>query len=342
LPFDISERRPVGNTPLSLPLLGFGTAHLGGMYNRVSEPVARATLEAAWDGGIRYFDSAPYYGRGLSEHRLGSFIIDKPRDDYIVTTKVGRVFFRPADPKAFDKAPWGGGLNFEFRYDYSYDGIMRSYEQSLLRLAIDTVDALLIHDPDAAIHGDEHQARMKDLTTTGIKALEELKRTGHIKAIGIGLNLPESLGTMDTLVDLDFLIVAMPYTLLEQGVLHTGLKRCLDNGISVIIGAPFASGILATGPIPGARYGYQEASEEILEKTRRIEAVCRAHGVTLQAAALQFPLGHPAVVSIIPGSARPQEVAQNIASMQVPISARLWQDLKAEALIDPDAPVVTG
>src|SRR5688572_20721189 len=201
------------------------------MYNRVSAAVARATLEAAWDGGIRYFDSAPFYGRGLSEHRLGSFLIDKPREEYAVTTKVGRVLFRPNDPGSFDKMPWGGGLNFDFRYDYSYDGIMRSYEQSLLRLAIDSVDALLIHDPDAVIHGEQHAERMKDLTTTGIRALEELKRGRHIKAIGMGLNLPESLGTIDTLVDLDFLIVAMPYTLLEQGVLHTGLKRCLDNNI---------------------------------------------------------------------------------------------------------------
>jgi D-threo-aldose 1-dehydrogenase len=248
------------------------------------------------------------------------------------------VFFRPNDPGHFDKTPWGGGLNFDFRYDYSYDGIMRSYEQSLLRLALDSVDALLIHDPDAVIHGEQHAERMKDLTTTGIKALEELKRGRHIKAIGMGLNLPESLGAIDSLVDLDFLIVAMPYTLLEQGVLHTGLKRCLDNNISVIIGAPFASGILATGPIPGARYGYREATAEILEKTRRIEAACRAHGVTLQSAALQFPLGHPAVVSIIPGGARPEEVTANIESMRSPIPAGLWRDLKAEGLIDPESP----
>ncbi|HHY50210.1 MAG TPA: aldo/keto reductase [Alphaproteobacteria bacterium] len=309
------------------------------MYNRVSEEVARATLAAAWDAGIRYFDSAPFYGRGLSEHRLGSFLIDRPRDQYLVTTKIGRVFFRPSDPRTFDRTPWGGGLSMDFRYDYSYDGVMRSYEQSLLRLALDTVDALLIHDPDAAIHGEDHPRLMRQLTEGGIKALEELKRGGQIKAIGMGLNLPESLGTIDTLVDLDFLIVAMPYTLLEQGVLHTGLRRCLDEGISVIIGAPFASGILATGPVPGARYGYREATPEILEKTRRIEAVCRAHGTTLQAAALQFPLGHPAVVSIIPGGARPEEVTQNAAAIQTPIPAALWADLKAERLIDPDAPV---
>jgi D-threo-aldose 1-dehydrogenase len=216
---------------------------------------------------------------------------------------------------------------------------MRSYEQSLFRLAVDSVEALLIHDPDADIHGEAHQGRMRDLTTTGIKALEELKRAGQIKAIGMGLNRPASLGSIDTLVDLDFLIVAMPYTLLEQGVLETGMRRCLDQGISVIIGAPFASGILATGPVPGARYGYKEATPEILEKTRRIEAVCRAHGASLQAAALQFPLGHPAVVSIIPGGAQPDEVRQNIASLKSPIPTGLWSDLKNEGLIDPASPL---
>ncbi len=339
MPFDIFERRQVGTTGLKMPLLGFGVAHLGGMYNRVSAELANATLQAAWDGGIRYFDTAPFYGRGLSEHRLGSFLIDKPRHEYVVTTKVGRVFFRPADPARFDKTPWVDGLNFDFRYDYTYDGVMRSYEQSLLRLATDSVDALLIHDPDAIIHAEQHAGRMNDLVTSGIKALEELKRNGHIKAIGMGLNLPESLGTIDTLVDLDFLIVAMPYTLLTQSVLHTGLKRCLDENIAVVVGAPFASGILATGPIPGARYAYRDASLEILEKTRRIEAVCQEHGVTLQAAALQFPLGHPAVVSMIPGGARPEEVLSNIAAMRSTIPAALWNDLKTERLVDPEAPV---
>jgi D-threo-aldose 1-dehydrogenase len=338
LPFSISERRRVGRTELELPLFGFGTAHLGGMYNRVSQELANATLEAAWDGGVRYYDSAPFYGRGLSEHRLGGFLIDKPRNEYVVTTKVARVLFRPADPRTFDKTPWGGGLNFDFRYDYSYDGIMRSYEQSLQRLAMDSVDALLIHDPDAVVHGDNHAARMKDLTTTGIKALEELKRTGHIKAVGMGLNRAESLGTIDTLVDLDFLIVAMPYTLLSQSVLHTGMKRCIEKGISVIIGAPFASGILATGPSPTARYGYGIAPEDIQEKARRIREVCTAHGVSLQAAALQFPLSHPAVVSVIPGGARPEEVTQNIASMETSIPRALWDELKTKKLIDPETP----
>ncbi|MDQ0392053.1 aldo/keto reductase [Labrys monachus] len=339
MPVNLSDYRQLGSSRLKLPVLGFGSAHLGGMYNRVGGDVAHATLEAAWNGGVRYYDSAPYYGLGLSEHRVGSFLIDKPRDEFLVTTKVGRVLHRPADPRHFDRTPWGGGLNFEIEFNYSYDGFMRAYEQSLMRLALDTVDALLIHDLDAHSHGDKFAGRLKDLTDSGMKALEELKRSGDIKAIGMGINVEESLDNIAPLVDLDFVLVAMPYTLLDQGVLHTGLRRCVDRGIGVVIGAPFASGILATGPGPTARYRYGIAPEEIQDKTRRIEAVCRAHGVSLQAAALQFPLAHPAVASIIPGSARPQEVANNIASLQVPIPVALWADLRTEGLIDKDAPV---
>ncbi|MCP4382517.1 MAG: aldo/keto reductase [Hyphomicrobiales bacterium] len=335
---DLFEARQVGRTRLRLPLFGLGTAHFGGMYEHVSGAQAEATLKAAWAGGVRYFDSAPYYGRGLSEHRLGSFLIDRPREDYLVTTKIGRVFFRPSKPGTFDRTPWNGGLNFDFRFDYSYDGVMRSYEQSLMRLCIDSVDALLVHDPDAALHEAEHGARMNDLTDGGIKALEELKRAGDIEAIGMGLNLPESFETIASLIDPDFLIVAMPYTLLSQSVLHTGLKRCRDKGISVVIGAPFASGILATGPGPNARYGYKIATEEIQAKTRRIQDVCRAYDVTLQSAALQFTLGHPAVVSIIPGAAKPEEVGQNLAFMRETIPTALWEALKSEDLIDPESP----
>ncbi len=334
-----SARRQVGSTRLSLPPLGFGSAHLGGMYHRVTEEESHATLQAAWDGGIRYFDSAPFYGRGLSEHRVGSFLLNQPREEFAVTTKVGRVLHRPADPKTFDRAPWGGGLNFDIEYNYSYDGVMRSYEQSLQRLALDTVDALLIHDLDAGSRGDQFADHLRDVTETGIKALEELKRSGDIKAIGMGINVADSLENIATLVPLDFVLVAMPYTLIDQAVLHTGLKRCLQQNVSVVIGAPFASGILVTGPGPNARYRYHVAPDEIQDKVRRIEAVCHAHGVRLPAAALQFPLGHPAVVSIIPGGAKPSEVTENIASIQAPIPPSLWTDLKNEGLIDAEAPV---
>ncbi|WDR03452.1 aldo/keto reductase [Devosia algicola] len=280
---------------------------------------------------------APYYGRGLSEHRVGDFVIDQPRDQFLLTTKVGRYFRRPTEPKTFDRTPWGGGLNMEIVWDYSYDGIIRSYEQSLLRLGLDTIDALLIHDPEAA--GHEGGPSLDDLSRSGIRALEELKRNGHIKAIGMGLNASESLDTVARRVPLDFCIVAMPYTLLDQVALKSGMRYCLDNNISVIVGAPYASGILATGPGPQARYRYQIAEPDIQDKARRIQAVCHRHGVSLQSVALQFPLAHPAVVSIIPGAAKPEEVVANIGYLNEEVPLALWSELKAESLIDPDAPV---
>lgn len=337
----LSDRQQVGRTTLQLPPFGFGTAHLGGMYHRVSGEVAHATMAAAWDAGVRFFDSAPWYGRGLCEHRAGDFLIDKPREEFIFTTKVGRYFRRPADPRTFDKSPWGGGLAMEVVWDYGYDGIMRAYEQSLLRLGLDTVDALFIHDPEA--HTTPGGPVLTDLTQKGgMRALEELKASGQIKAIGMGMNAAESLTEIAPMVPLDFCIVAMPYTLLEQGSLHTGMQRCIDEGISVVIGAPYASGILATGPVDGARYAYGFADEAIKAKTRAIQAVAARHGVSLQAAALQFPLAHPAVVSVIPGGARPEEVTANVKYLTEVIPVDFWAELKAEGLIVADAPVPTN
>lgn len=334
----LTDRHQVAATSLELPPLGFGTAHLGGMYNRVSGETSHETLKAAWDGGVRFYDSAPWYGRGLSEHRVGDMLIDQPRDSFILTTKIGRYFKRPADPKTFDRTPWGGGLNMEVVWDYTYDGVMRSYEQSLLRLGLDSIDALLIHDPEASLQPDGQGPKMQDIADSGIKALEELKASGQIKAIGMGLNAADSLLTFAPMVPLDFCIVAMPYTLLEQVSLRTGMQRCVDNNISVIIGAPYASGILATGPGPNARYGYGIATDDIQDKVRGIQKVCAAHGVSLQAAALQFPLAHPAVVSVIPGGARPEEVKSNIGYIQEAVPAAFWADLKTAKLIDADAP----
>ncbi|MDB5474011.1 MAG: hypothetical protein JWP99_1314 [Devosia sp.] len=339
MPIDLNQRRPIGDTRLELPALGFGAAHLGGMHEQVPGETAYATLKAAWDGGIRYYDTAPFYGRGLSEHRTGDFLLDRPRDQFVITTKVGRYFRRPDDVSTFDRSPWKGGLGMEIVWDYSYDGVMRSYEQSLLRLGLDTVDALLIHDPEASIHTDEHECRMRDMSTSGIKALQELKRSGQIKAIGMGMNAAESLTTIAPLVPLDFCIVAMPYTLLEQEAAAVGMQRCVDENIAVVIGAPFASGILVTGPGPGARYRYGPASKEIQDKVAKIQSVCTRHGVSLPAAALQFPLAHPAVVSIIPGGARPEEVTSNLVYAREQIPPALWADLKTEGLITSDAPV---
>ena len=336
----VSTRRRVGKTSLELPVFGLGTAHLGELYGKVEEADSRATMDAAWAAGVRYYDTAPWYGRGLSEHRLGGFLRTKPRGEFAVTTKVGRTLHRPADPKTFDSGPWAGGLKFEVKFDYSYDGIMRSYEQALQRLALDTVDALVIHDLDVAYHGAELQAaHEKALASTGMKALEELKRTGHIQAYGMGINTNEALETTATMVDLDFCLVAMPYTLLDQESLTRGMQTCLDRGVSVIIGAPFASGILVTGSAGPAHYAYGKAPPEVQARVRGIEAVCQAHGVALPTAALQFVLAHPAVVSVIPGAAKPSEVEANVASLAASIPAGFWADLKAQGLIHPEAPV---
>ena len=337
--FKISARRQVGATALELPIFGFGAAHLGELYNYVEEAESQATLEAAWTGNLRYYDTAPWYGRGKSEHRLGSFLSTKPRADFQITTKVGRVLRRPKDLKNFGRSPWLGGYNFEVIYDYSYDGIMRSYEQSLQRLGLDTIDALVIHDLDDIFLGDTLASHEKQFFDSGVRALQELKSTGNIKAYGMGINQAGTLVTTAAKLDLDFVLVAMPYTLLDQASLHTGMASCIKRGISVIIGAPFASGILVTGSKADAKYAYGNASPEIQAKVQGIEAVCKAHGVAMPAAALQFPLAHPAVVSIIPGASRASEVKQNIVSVETLIPTAFWSDLKSNNLIHADAPV---
>lgn len=331
--------RRIGQTVLELPVFGFGAAHLGELYALVPEEVAQATLATAWDNGVRYFDTAPWYGRGLSEHRLGGFLRTKPRDAFQITTKVGKTLHRPANPATFDRAPWTGGLNFEVRFDYSYDGIMRSYEQALQRLALDTVDALVIHDLDIEFHGPKLATYEAQLADSGIRALQELKLSGDIKAFGMGINNNHTFETLVPRVDLDFCLVAMPYTLLDQFSLHRGMAHLQKRGASAIIGAPFASGILVTGSKGAAHYAYGKASVEIQDKVGGIEAVCAAHGVALPAAALQFVLAHPVTASVIPGAAGPAEVVQNLASLVAVIPAGFWADLKAQGLIEADAPV---
>jgi D-threo-aldose 1-dehydrogenase len=217
---------------------------------------------------------------------------------------------------------------------------MRSYEQLLQRMALDTVDALVIHDLDVAYHGPEAQAaHEKNLVETGMKALAELKKSGDIQAYGMGINTNQALEEVATRVELDFCLVAMPYTMLDQESLDRGMKTCLDRGVSVIIGAPFASGILVTGSGAGAKYAYGKASPEVQAKVQGIEAICAAHNVSMPVAALQFVLAHPAVVATIPGAAKPSEVEANVAALEVKIPSSFWADLKAEGLIHPNAPV---
>jgi D-threo-aldose 1-dehydrogenase len=321
-----------------LPPFGQGTGPLGNLFETLSEATAQSALEAAWAAGVRYYDTAPWYGRGLAELRLGTFLRSKPRDDFVLMTKVGRTLKRPRNPLAFDRSPWIGGLSFDVVIDYSYDGIMRSYEQALQRLGIPMVDGLIIHDLDRGFHGDALDGHARALLESGVKALDELRRSGDVRAVGMGFNLSEALDAFIGKVELDCALVAHPYTLLDQTGLRSGMTRCVAENVSVIVGAPYASGILATGSNPRATYAYSVAPPEILAKVAAIEAVCRAHQVSLPAAALQFPLAHPAVVSVIAGAVRASEASANAAHVQRPIPGAFWTELKSRRLIDPEAP----
>ncbi|MEZ5666846.1 MAG: aldo/keto reductase [Alphaproteobacteria bacterium] len=337
---DPMETRQLGKTSARLPVFGFGGAPLGELFTKVSDEDGQATLAAAWDAGVRYFDTAPWYGRGQSEHRMGRFLYRKPRTEFVLSTKVGRVLTAPRDPAAFDTGFWAGGLHFDIRFDYGYDGIMRSFEDSLQRLGMNRIDLLLIHDldwwhhrTDAAV--DAHLAR---LATSGWRALDELKSAGLIKGIGAGINENGMMSRFLDIVDIDFFLVALRYTLMEQDTLERELPACEERNVGIVVGGVFSSGILATGAVPGAKYNYADADAAALDKVRRIEAICARHGVPLIAAALQFPLHHPAVASVIPGAVAPGQVLSNLKLMRQDIPPDLWAELKHEKLLRVDAP----
>lgn len=337
-PFGLNS---IGRTELHVTRLGFGGATLGDAREAIDEPRAIATIESAWAAGIGYFDTSPWYGNGKSEHRFGHVLRTKPRDSFVLSTKVGRVYFRPRDAATFSQDRWVGGLPFELRFDYTRDGILRSYEDSLVRLGINTVDALLIHDLDSRHEGTEFgiEGRLRELDSGGgYAALRELKERGEIKAIGAGINHLGMIPRFLERFDLDFFIVAMPYTLLNQEALDAELPLCVERGASVVIGAVFASGILARSPDDDPLYGYRPADTDVIERTRRIEAICRRHGVPLGAAALQFPFGHPAVASAIPGPNSTDQVRANLAWIRTEIPPVLWAELKADGLLRQDAP----
>jgi D-threo-aldose 1-dehydrogenase len=338
---DPYAQRKLGGSGVTLPVLGLGGAPLGELFTRVSEQDAESTLAAAWDAGIRYYDTAPWYGRGQSEHRFGRFLYRQPRSEVILSTKVGRVLRAPHRPETFDTGFWSGGLHFDHRFDYSYDGVMRAYEDSLQRLGMNRVDLLVIHDLDFRHHESEPlvAAKLTELANGGYRALSELKSAGVIRAFGAGVNELGMIPRFLEMFDLDFFLLAMPYTLGEQETLETEIPLCTRRNVGIIIGGVFNSGLYATGPVPGAKYNYVDATPANLEKAGKIEAVCRRHGVPLIAAALQFPLLHPQVTSVIPGAVRPEQVLANLDHLRRDIPVDLWRELKHEKLIRADAPI---
>jgi D-threo-aldose 1-dehydrogenase len=338
---DPTARRQLGRTGVEVTQLGFGGATIGGLFERAADDAAHATLVAAWDAGLRYFDTAPWYGRGLSELRVGRFLGSQPRTEFVLSTKVGRVLRAPVDIARFDPAPWVGGLPFEVVFDYSHDGIMRAYEDSLQRLGLPRVDLAIIHDLDYGYHAPKVRvdAYFGQLATGGFRALADLRSSGQIRGIGAGINEIGLIPRFLDLFDLDFFLVAGLYTLAEQDTLSTELATCAERGIGIVIGAVFNSGILATGAVPGAKYNYTDPTPEQIEKVTRIQSICERYDVPMSAAALQFPLGHPAVASVIPGPMRPEHVRRNIEGFSLPIPAQLWSELKHERLLVQDAPV---
>ncbi|MES2348087.1 MAG: aldo/keto reductase [Pseudomonadota bacterium] len=322
---------------LRLTRLGMGCAPIGGLYQSVSEHAARAAVDAAWDLGLRYFDTAPYYGFTRSERRLGAALRERPRDQYVVSTKVGRLML-PAAGVLPGTCGWADPLQYRPHYDYSYDGIMRSHEDSLERLGLDRIDILLVHDIGRATHGELHDKYWRQLTGGGFRALDELRGSGRVRAIGLGVNEWEVVADAMQECPLDCTLLAGRYTLLEQGALTPLLDACQRHGNAIVIGGPFNSGVLA-----GARtFNYTDAPAEILQRVDAIAAVCREFDTPLPAAALQFPMAHPAVVSCIPGSHDVAQLRQNAEWFDLPIPPQLWQELKRRGLLDERAPVELG
>jgi D-threo-aldose 1-dehydrogenase len=315
--------------------LGLGCAQLGGLFEPMAEPDALALVDAAWDLGIRYFDTAPYYGFTLSERRLGAALRARPRDAYLISTKVGRLM-RPDATVRPGECGWAAPLPFRPHYDYTYDGILRSHEDSLQRLGLDRVDILYVHDIGRVTHGERHAHYWKQLTEGGgFRALAQLRDEGAIKAIGLGVNEWEVVADALDVCALDCVLLAGRYTLLEQASLAPLMDRCARAGTAVVIGGPFNSGILAGTN----KFNYEDAPAAVVERVRTIAAVCREFDVPLQAAALQFPMAHPAVVSCIPGAQNIAQLRQNAHWFEQPLPASLWAALRQAGVLDPNAPV---
>ncbi|HXC89436.1 MAG TPA: aldo/keto reductase [Stellaceae bacterium] len=326
------EKRRIGRTGVEVTALGLGCATLGGSRIEVAREEAEAIVRAAWEAGVRYVDTAPFYGVGRAERCVGDALRAAPRDEWVLSTKVGRLL-RPRQGPANGEAP-RQPMPFDVVYDYSYDGIMRSFEDSLQRLGLARIDILYVHDIGAMQHGEAHPGLMRTLRDSGYRALETLRGTGAVGAIGIGVNEREVLLEAMAWGAWDAFLLAGRYTLLEQAPLDDLLPKCLEAGTSIVVGGPLNSGILAGRDT----WNYRAAPPEIVARVDAIRTVCERHRVPLAAAALQFPLAHPAVAAIIPGPRNVAEFHANLELLRHPIPSQLWADLRAAGLLHPRAP----
>jgi D-threo-aldose 1-dehydrogenase len=312
MPYEPTDRRPIGRTQLEVTRLGFGSAEIGGLYTAVTDEAAETIVRHAWDLGVRYFDVAPLYGSGLAETRLGRVLRTLPRDGYTLSTKVGRLI--QSDGTA--------------SFDYSRDGILRSIEESIGRLGLDRIDILFIHDPD-----DHWEAAITEAYPT----LAELRASGVVRAIGAGMNQAEMLTRFVREAEIEVVLCAGRYTLLDQRGLDQLLPACVERAVSVVVGGVMNSGLLAD-PSPASHFNYGPVPAEWLDRAMRIKGICERHDVPLRAAAIQFPLAHPAVASFAAGVRTPTHLDEYPQFMRQKIPEGLWADLRADGLIRDDAP----
>jgi D-threo-aldose 1-dehydrogenase len=314
------ERVPIGRTGVHVSRLGLGLAPIGGLFAAVGEEQARATVARAWELGIRFFDVAPLYGNGLAERRAGPVLAGHPRDEFALSTKVGRLL-RPGGGDV--QRIWAEPAGVTPVFDFSAAGVRTSYEESLDRLGLDRADILHLHDPDDHLPQAHAEA---------LPELARLRAAGRIGAVSAGMNQPGPLAGLVRTGLLDCVLLAGRYTLLDQSGLDELLPLCVERGVSVIAGGVFNSGLLAD-PRPGATFDYAPVKPEVLERALELRAVCERHGVPLRAAALQFPLRHPAVACVLVGARSPEEVEDAVTMAAVPVPDALWRDLRAEGLI---------
>lgn len=330
-------KKKFGRVDLEVTAFGFGTAPVGNIFREIDEETSDAMFQTAWDNGVRYYDTAPMYGHGLAELRSGQSLRWKDRDDFVLSSKVGRRLV-PAKRSTIDFAPWTNAAPFVMEFDYTYDGTMRAFEDSLQRMALERMDICFIHDIDVFTRGAEQPEVFKQAMDGCWKALESLRDQGAVKAIGVGVNEWEVCHEALKQRDVDCFLLAGRYTLLEQDSLNEFLPLCEERGAAVVVGGGFNSGILATGAVEGAKYNYAPAPDDIMTKVRKIELVCADYNVPLPAAALQFVVAHPAVPSFIAGTRTVDQLTKNLEWFSHPIPPEFWKDLKHQGLLRADAP----
>jgi D-threo-aldose 1-dehydrogenase len=326
--FAPDERIRLSRGSVSVTRVGFGGASIGGLYRPALQQTSIDTVERAWDLGLRYFDTAPFYGFGTSERRLGLALADRPRDEFTLSTKVGRALRTRRPGEVLDSDVFVGEFDHAAIYDYRRHAVERSLTESLERLGLDRVDIAYIHDPD------DHWA---EAIESAYPVLHDLREAGAIGAIGVGMNQTEMLARFVRETDIDIVLCAGRYTLLDQSALAELLPECLERGVSVVIGGVLNSGLLGD-PRPGAFFDYVPASAERLSQANRFRVACERHSVPLKAAAMQFPMAHPAVVSVLAGAATAEHLSDLVTLARFPIPPALWSDLRQEHLLPASAP----